>query len=94
MADKTTLVLPGSKITVSTTLKRAIQVAASVVLTAGVVLGVVLINTMMISRTGTASQGLSTWLAFVQRGDIQATAILTALVTVLFVYWQRDKERR
>lgn len=94
MADKTTLVLPGSKVTVSTTMKRALQVGVSVLLTAAVVLAVVLINTMMISRTGSASQGLNTWLAFVQRGDIQATMILTSLVTVLFVYWQRDKERR
>lgn len=94
MADKTTLVLPGSKVTVSTTLKRALQVGVSVLLTATVVLAVVLINTMMISRTGSASQGLGTWLAFIQRGDIQATMILTSLVTVLFVYWQRDKERR
>ena len=94
MADKTTLVLPGSKMTVSTTLKRTLQVALSVLLTAAVVLAVVLINTMMISRTGSASQGVTTWLAFVQRGDIQATMILTSLVTVLFVYWQRDKERR
>ena len=94
MADKTTLVLPGRKMTVSTTLKRLIQVTLSVVLTAVVVLAVVLINTMMVSRTGSAAQGLGTWLSFIQRGDIQATMILTAIVTVLFVYWQRDKERK
>ncbi|PPD29659.1 MAG: hypothetical protein CTY20_05610 [Hyphomicrobium sp.] len=94
MADKTTLVLPGSKMTVPTPIKRTIQVSASVVLTALVVLAVVLVNTLMISRTGSAAQGLGTWLAFIKRGDIQATMVLTALVTVLFVYWQRDKERR
>ena len=58
MADKTTLVLPGRKMTVSTTLKRLIQVTLSVVLTAVVVLAVVLINTMMVSRTGSADAGI------------------------------------
>lgn len=94
MADKTTLVLPGKKMSVPTPVKRTLQVSVSVMLTALLVLAVVLVNTMMISRTGSAAQGLGTWLAFIQRGDIQATMVLTAFVTVLFVYWQRDKERR
>jgi hypothetical protein len=34
------------------------------------------------------------WLAFINRPDIQGTMVLTAIVTVLFVYWQRDSERR
>jgi hypothetical membrane protein len=29
-----------------------------------------------------------------QAAGHQATIILTAVVTVLFVYWQRDRERR
>jgi hypothetical protein len=36
---------------------------------------------------------INTWLAFIKRGDIIAVMVLTALTTVLFVYWQRDKER-
>lgn len=94
MSDKTTLVLPGRKMSVPKPVKRTLQVTAAVALTSLVVLLVVLINTLMVSRTGSALQGLNTWLAFIKRGDIQATAILTALVTVMFVYWQRDKERR
>ncbi len=94
MGDKTTLVLPGRKLTVSTALKRSLQISVSVGLTALLALMVVIVNTLMVSRTGSAVQGFNTWLAFIQRGDIQATMVLTALVTVLFVYWQRDKERR
>jgi len=94
MGDETTLVLPGRKLTVSTALKRSLQISVSVGLTALLALMVVIVNTLMVSRTGYAVQGFNTWLAFIQRGDIQATMVLTALVTVLFVYWQRDKERR
>ncbi len=33
------------------------------------------------------------WVTFINRTDILATMVLTALVTVLLVYWQRDQER-
>jgi hypothetical protein len=33
-------------------------------------------------------------LSFIQRLEIQGNLLLTAMVTVLLVYWQRDKERR
>jgi hypothetical protein len=42
---------------------------------------------------GTTNQAVTAWMAFIQRPDILATMVLTASVTVLFVYWQRDKER-
>ena len=31
--------------------------------------------------------------AFIQRPDILATIIVTALVTVLVIYWMRDREK-
>jgi len=37
--------------------------------------------------------GVDQWLAFINRPDIMATMVLTALVTVMLVYWQRDQER-
>jgi hypothetical protein len=93
MTDKTMLVLPGRKMTVSKLAKRGLQVSASVLLTAAAALALVMGSSMLVAR-GSAQQGLATWLQFIKRGDIQATMVLTALVTVLFVYWQRDKERR
>jgi hypothetical protein len=39
-------------------------------------------------------QGWDLWLTFINRTDILATMVLTALVTVAFVYWQRGHERK
>lgn len=92
MADKTMLVMPGSKIQVAKVIKRAIQVASSVALTAGVAL-VLMLGSGLLQGKGTTAQAWQVWLSFINRPDIQATMVLTALVTVLFVYWQRDQER-
>jgi hypothetical protein len=93
MVDKTILAVPGKKLPVPRVVKRTLQVATAVALTAAVALACILGNGMLIGR-GTALQGLNLWLGFIKRPDIQATTVLTALVTVLFVYWQRDRERR
>lgn len=94
MADKTVLVVPGKKkLTVPRLLKRGVQVAAGVALTALVVLAIVVGNGFLMPR-GKPLQGWDVWLAFINRTDILATMVLTAIVTVLFVYWQRDQERK
>jgi hypothetical protein len=92
MADKTTLVVPGRKLTVPRLFKRTLQVTVAVGLTALVVLGILVSNGFLQPR-GRALQGWDIWLAFINRSDILATMVLTAVVTVLFVYWQRDRER-
>ncbi|KAB2919827.1 MAG: hypothetical protein F9K29_04355 [Hyphomicrobiaceae bacterium] len=93
MTDKTTLVVPGQKLSVPKVFKRTIQVAISVALTAAVALVLVVASGMLLAR-GSSSRGVDIWLTFINRSDIQATMVLTAIVTVLFVYWQRDRERR
>lgn len=94
MSDKTTLVMPGvKKMTVPKLVKRSLQVAMAVGLTCLVVLALVFGNGMLMGR-GSTWQAWSAWLGFINRPDILTTMILTALVTVLFVYWQRDHERR
>jgi hypothetical protein len=93
MTDKTMLVMPGQKMMVPRLVKRTVQVAASMALTAAVFLVVVVANTMLLAR-GSSVRGVDIWWAFVKRPDIQGTMLLTAIVTVLFVYWQRDRERR
>lgn len=94
MSDKTILAVPGSKkkMSVPKPLKRSLQVLVSVALTCLVVLALILGNAMLMAK-GSSSQGFHNWLAFIQRGDIQTTMVLTAIVSVLFVYWQRDQER-
>jgi ABC-type Mn2+/Zn2+ transport system permease subunit len=93
MADKTILVVPGRKMSVARPLKRAIQIAGALALTSLIAFIAVYISTAYTPRGG-AQQSLVQWLLIVKRPDIQATAILTAIVSVLFVYWQRDKEKQ
>ena len=92
MSDKTTLVMPGKKMQVPRALKRTVQVASSVALTAGVALALML-GSGLLQAKGTSVQAWYVWLSFINRPDIQATMVLTALVSVFFVYWQRDPER-
>lgn len=91
MSEKTILALPGRKLSVPRLFKRTMQISVAVALTAALVLAFVVANSMLIGRGGPL-QAVSAWLTFIQRPDIQATGILTAMVTVLFIYWQRDRE--
>ena len=93
MSDKTILVLPGKRLTVPRILKRGLQIAAAVALTSGVALAILVGNGLLVPR-GHLLQGWDVWVTFINRTDILATMVLTALVTVWFVYWQRDQERK
>jgi integral membrane sensor domain MASE1 len=92
MSDRTQFALGTKKVAMPRVVKRSLQAAIGAALTAALVFAVVVTNTLLIGRGGT--QGLDLWLAFIKRSDIIGTIILTALVTVSFVYWQRDRERR
>ena len=93
MADKTILVVPGKKLSVPRLVKRSLLVAASVGLTAALLLAIVVGNGFLTAR-GRVLQGWDVWLAFINRPDILTTMVLTSIVTVLFVYWHRDQERK
>jgi hypothetical protein len=93
MTDKTYLAVPGKKVMVPRVFKRSLQVAIAVALTAGSALALML-SSGLLQAKGSYLQAFNTWFAFINRPDIQATMVLTALVTVLFVYWQREQERR
>ena len=94
MVETTMLVVAGKGLTVPRLLKRLLQIAIAVALTAGVFLIVIVGNGLLVGRQTTLQAGLNLWLAFIKRPDILATMILTALVTVAFVYWQRNQERK
>ena len=94
MVEKTVLALPGKKVSVPRVFKRTLQVTLAAALTAAVMLVVVVGNGLLVGRGASLQGGINTWLAFIKRPDIYATIILTAVVTVLLVYWQRDQERR
>ena len=94
MVETTLLVVSGNKLTVPRLLKRTLQVAIAVALTAAVFLVVIVGNGLLVGRQASLQAGINLWLAFIKRPDILATMVLTAFVTVLFVYWQRNQERR
>lgn len=95
MVETTILALPaGKKVTVPRLLKRTLQVALAVALTAAVMLVVVVGNGLLVGRGATLQAGINVWLAFIKRPDILATMVLTAIVTVLLVYWQRGHEKK
>lgn len=93
MSEKTVLAVPGRKLSVPRVFKRTLQISMAALLTSAVALTFIIANSMLLGRGGPV-QAISAWLTFIKRPDIQATIILTAVVTVLFVYWQRDRERR
>jgi hypothetical protein len=93
MADvKTMLVMPGKKFSVTKAIKRTVQALTGAALSAGVI-GLLMVTNGLLTNRGTFAQLFATWMNFIKRGDIFATILLTAATTVLFVYWQRDKER-
>jgi hypothetical protein len=94
MVETTILVVSGRKLTVPRILKRSLQIAIAVALTAAVFLVVIVGNGLLVGRQTSVRAGIDLWLAFIKRPDILATMVLTAFVTVLFVYWQRNQERR
>ena len=94
MVETTILVVSGKKLTVPRVLKRTLQIAIAVGLTAAVFRVVIVGNGVLVGRQTSLQAGINVWLAFIKRPDILATMVLTAFVTVLFVYWQRNQERR
>jgi hypothetical protein len=94
MIEKTILALPaGKKVSVPRLFKRTLQIGLAVGLTAAILLVVIAGSGMLVGRGGTLQAGFAAWLAFIRRTDILATMTITALVTVMLVYWQRDRER-
>jgi hypothetical protein len=94
MVETTILVVGGKGLTVPRLLKRLLQITIAVGLTAGLFLAVIVGNGLLLGRQTSLQAALNLWLAFIKRPDILATMILTALVTVAFVYWQRNQERK
>lgn len=93
MADpKTMLVMPGKKMSVSRLVKQLAQTVAGVACGA-LAIGVVMVVNGLLTGRGTTMSWINVWTNFIQRGDIIASMVMTAAATVMFVYWQRDKER-
>lgn len=69
-------------------IKRLIDAAIAMGLTMGLVLVMVVISNLLVARTNSWA-GFKLWYAFMSRPDILGTIILTALVSMSYVYWQQ-----
>jgi hypothetical protein len=94
MVERTILVVAGKALPVPRFIKRTLQIGIAVLLTAGVFLVVIVSNGLLVGRQSSLQAAINVWLAFIKRPDIISTMILTAVVSVLFVYWQRNQERK
>jgi hypothetical protein len=95
MVEKTVLALPaGRKASIPRSLKRLVQIGIAVAFSSTVFLVMIVGNGMLLGRGASFQSGWNTWLAFIRRPDILGTMIITSVVTVLVIYWMRDRERR
>lgn len=93
MSDRTMLAIGRSSFSVTRLTKRAVQTLVATALTATASLVILMLNNVLTAKSGW-QQGFDVWLAFIRRSDILGTMLLTAIVTIVFVYWQREHERR
>jgi hypothetical protein len=89
MSDRTQLAIGRNTISVPRMTKRIIEMAIATGLTGFVALVILVLNNVLTGRGGWLN-GFDVWLIYIRRPDILGTMLLTALVTVLFLTWQRD----
>ena len=90
MSDRTQLAIGRNAISVPKFTKRAIEAAIGTGLTASVALVILVLNNVLTGRGGWID-GFNVWQSFIRQPAILGTMFLTALVTVLFLAWQRDR---
>jgi hypothetical protein len=69
-------------------MNKVIDVLIAIALTAGVVFIIVVANSFLMARGGSAA-GFRLWLSFIGRPDILGIMVLTASVTVGYLIWQQ-----
>ena len=88
MSDRTMIEVAGKTLLIPRLAKRALQVLASMGLTALLTLAIIVANGMLTAKGGSAA-GLNTWLAFIQRPEVIGTMLLTSVVTILYLHWDK-----
>jgi uncharacterized membrane protein len=74
-------------------MKNVVDTAVAIALTMAVVFVIVVASSFLTARGG-AWTGFNQWMALVKRPDIIGTMVLTALVTMAYVVWQKGKRPR
>lgn len=92
MSERTQLAIGPKTLSVPKFTKRLVEIAVSSGLTAVAILAILTINNLLIGKNGW-ERGYAIWMRFIQRSDILGTIILTAVITVMFVYWYRGRSK-
>jgi hypothetical protein len=71
-------------------MQKAMDVAISIALTAAVVFVVSGVNGFLMARGGVWT-GFRQWQGFISRPDILGTMLLTAMVTIAYLFWQQRR---
>ena len=93
MSDRTMLAFGRSTYSVPRATKRALQVVMAVALTAAAALVILSLNNVLTTHSGWR-QGFDAWFGFIRRSDILGTIVLTAVVTVISVYWTPESGKK
>lgn len=93
MSDRTQLAIGRNTLSVPRLTKRLLEVAVATGLTGLASFLILMLNNVLTARAG-FMLGLDIWLGFIHRSDILGTIILTAMVTVAYLHWQRDQGKR
>jgi hypothetical protein len=90
MSDRTQLAIGRNSISVPRLTKRAIEAGIATAITAFVALVILVLNNVLTGRGGWID-GFDVWWSFIRKPAILGTMFLTALVTAMFLSWQRDQ---
>jgi ABC-type sulfate transport system permease subunit len=74
-------------------IKKLIDTAIAIGLTMALVLVMVVVSNLLVARTNSWA-GFKLWYAFMSRPDILGTIILTAVVSMTYVFWQQRGRAR
>jgi hypothetical protein len=77
----------------SPAMRKVADVLTAIGLTAAVFFVIVVANSFLMAR-GSYSHGFNLWYSFILRPDILGTMVLTALVTMAYMFWKQGGRPR
>ncbi len=89
MSDRTQLAIGRNSISVPRLTKRIVEAALATAITSLVAFVILVLNNVLTGRGGWLD-GFEVWRSYMRQPAILGTMVLTSLVTVLFLAWQRD----
>ncbi len=88
MSDRTMIAFGRQSFSVPRLAKRALQVVTAVGLTALIAFLIIMANNLLLGRGVTP--GFDVWYSFIRRPEIIGSMILTAAVTIGYLYWEKS----